>query len=424
MITVYRNATIVTMDERNPVLRGDVVTDGERFVSVGGRYVGAADQTVEIGDDIIMPSLYNTHTHLAMSIMRNTADDLKLKDWLYKRIFPMEAKLDDVLVRAGVRLGLAELIRGGVTGVVDMYMYPDVVRSCLEESGMEGVVCCGDHDLDGNVDLHLRKQEKVLADSTDRVRGMLSFHAEYTCSEKYLDGIMALSQISRSGVVCHNSETLEEVGTSCTKHNELSPTMYLHSMGLLDYGGIMAHCVYCDKEDLALLKQCGCTVALNCASNLKLGSGVPPIVTMRDVGIRVTVGTDSAASNNRLDMWREMYLAAVLPKGTLNSPEAVTAQEVLRWGTVNGRQAMGMETSGIQKGAYANFVRIDRSDINLNPIGDVCSALVYAADAHNVKMTVCRGKVLYRDGKFVNGWDEEEIRKEANAAADELLSRC
>lgn len=419
MRTLFRNARILTFEDECAV-EGDLVTDGDRIVYLGGEYGGAADRTVDCEGDVLMPSLVDTHAHLGMTTMRGLADDLPLADWLHDRIFPMEARLDGELVRAGARLGLAELILGGVTGVADMYLYPEIMFDLLTESGVEGIVACGDSDGDGDTLRRLARQERTLALRNDRVKGMLSFHAEYTCSDAYLDGILELSQTSRTGVMTHNSETLAEVGDCANRRGGLTPTAALHNMGLFDYGGLVAHCVHCDKDDLALLAQSGVAISVNCASNCKLGSGIPNIFAMKCGGNLVTLGTDSAASNNRLDLWREMYLAAVLPKAILNTADAVTARDVLGFATANGARVIGSQGGKLCEGGIANMIRVSLHAPSVTPIGSDESALVYAGSADYVRMTMCRGRILAEDGRLCNGWDLDGIRRDAVAAAKRI----
>ena len=184
----FENALIVTLDKARPYVKGALCTDCDRIVSLGEKPKDVVfDRTVDCKGGILMPPLCNTHTHLAMTLMRGSADDLKLRDWLYRHIFPMEARLDPYLVEVGARAGLAELIKGGVGCAVDMYMYPFEIAKVMQESGMQGLVVCGDNDRDGDAEAHLDRQKRVLGIKTDRVRGGLGFHAQYTCSTKYLE---------------------------------------------------------------------------------------------------------------------------------------------------------------------------------------------------------------------------------------------
>jgi len=420
----FENAWIVTMDKARPYVRGTLVTDGDRIVSIGKKPEGMAfDRVVDCRGGIVMPPLCNTHTHLPMTLMRGSADDLKLRDWLYRYIFPMEARLDPYLVEIGARAALAELIKGGVGCVVDMYLYPFEIAKVLTESRMQGLVVCGDNDRDGDLEAHLDRQRRVLGLKGDRVRGGLGFHAQYTCSTAYLDGIAELSAEYGVGVVTHNSETLDEVGT-CAARYDLSPTMYLHKLGIWDQGGIAAHCVHCDKDDLALLDQCGVAVSVNCGSNLKLGSGIPPVVSMQSRGNLITLGTDGAASNNRLDLWRELYLCSVLPKGALNSPDAAAAPEVLRWATENGYRAAGFEGGTLKEGGVASLILVDTQGLENTPVVSPASTLVYTAGRENVRYNVCCGEVLYADGEFTNGWSEAQICDDLRRAQKELFRRA
>jgi 5-methylthioadenosine/S-adenosylhomocysteine deaminase len=420
----FKGALILTMDEKRPFIEdGCVVVEGEKIAYCGKDEAGPCDEEVDVSGDILMPGLINCHAHLAMSLFRGTAESSNLKEWLYNKVFPMEKRLtcDDVFW--GTMLAIAECARGGITTVADTYFFNEAAAEAAEISGMGLVLMGADMDIEGNTQAVL---EKVRRDyeryGAMGIKYIPGCHSVYTCSQRLIEGIADFACQVKSKTYIHLSETLEEVGECANEHGGLTPPQYLHKCGFFDYGGIAAHCVHVDKDDILLLKQQG-VYPMHCpASNLKLGSGIAPVYSMLYHGLEVALGTDSSASNNRLDMFREMYLASVLQKGSMNRADAVSELEALRMATVNGAKALGLKTGMIKEGYDSDIIRVSAKGPDFKPKNtNVAGQLVYAASSHDVVMTMCKGKVLYEDGNFHIGIDTDRIYSECDSRINRLL---
>jgi 5-methylthioadenosine/S-adenosylhomocysteine deaminase len=460
MKKIFKNATIITLNDSDDILDNAVLEVENGVISAvykpdakkkrgtadavsaenrnseaesaekntKTRVTDAGSAEIEVIDcrgDILCPAFVNTHTHLAMTLFRSIGGGQTLSDWLFKSIFPLEKKLVPDDVYFGTMLGLFESVRGGTATFADMYFSPQTLFDTYTKAGVNARVIISGSDFFGNTEEELERVERVFLEllrPEGRVSAVLGFHAEYSCSEKFLDGIAELSNKYKAPVFSHMSETLEEVGGCAKRHNNLSPPEYFHSLGLLEYGGVMAHCVYCEKDDIALLKQQGISIALNLGSNLKLGSGIPQLGTMLQSGINLSLGTDGAASNNKLDIMREMYLASVLPKGILNNPQALTASEALRMATKNGYSALGFRGGELKIGAPATLVRIRKDALNFEPHNNVLENLVYSSCSSQVRTTMVDGRILFDNDKFFLGEDINYIVKHARKSIKRLLS--
>lgn len=421
----FVNALILTMDEGNPLIEnGCVVVDGGRIAYCGDGDGGECDEVTDVCGDILMPGLINCHAHLGMSLFRGTAEDSNLKDWLYEKVFPMESRLTYEDVFWGTMLSVAECASGGITTVADTYYFNEAAAEASKSSGIGLVLMGADMDLNGNTKGVL---DKVVDDyekfNSRGIKYIPGCHSVYTCSQKLIEGIADFACSVKSKTYIHLSETLDEVGECASDHNELSPPQYLHKCGYFDFGGIAAHCVHVDKDDILLLKQQG-VYPVHCpASNLKLGSGIAPVYSMLYNGLDVTLGTDSCASNNRLDMFREMYLASVLQKGSMNKADAVPEFEALKMATVNGARALGLNCGKIKDGKDADIVRVSTKGTNFMPKNpNIAGQLVYAGSLSDVVMTMKKGKILYEKGNYNIGFDIEKIYSECQARIERLLN--
>ena len=410
MVTKFTNAYVLTMDKGTCYQNGCVVTDGSAIVHVGAsvpaQYAGAKE--VDCKGDILMPGLVNAHAHLGMSLFRCIAEGQSVQEWLTETIFPREERLTYEDVLNGTMLSLMECARGGVTTVADTYFFNEASFEAAKASGMRTVLLGADMDIKKSTADVLKKVKQDI----DRYNGkeanitcLPGAHSVYTCSERLLAGVADIAAANRLPAYIHLSETLKEVGDCTQVHGDLTPPQYLHKMGYFAYGGIAAHCVHTDKDDIALLEQSGVS-AVHCpASNLKLGSGIAPVYAMTERGLNVALGTDSSASNNALDMFREMYLASVLQKGVMNKAEAIPPKLALEMATVNGAKALSLGNTGMLKTGYcADIIRVSAKEPHFYPQSDKESTLVYAAKSSDVVMTMSGGKVLYENGKYYLGF--------------------
>ncbi len=422
--------TIVTMDpERRIIADGAIAVSNGRIVAVGrraeieSRYKGR--ERLSAAGRLILPGLINTHNHAAMSLFRGLADDLKLQEWLEKYIFPAEARnVNADFVRWGTRLAALEMIRGGTTTYADMYYFEDVVAEATKEAGMRGVL--GETILDfpapdnKTVPVALAYTEKFLErwKNDPLVVAAVAPHAPYTCSEQTLRQTHELAVRHGAPLLIHLSETETENKTILEKH-KMSPTAYLDSLGLLKPRTLAAHCVWVSGEDIERLRRNGTGVAHNPSSNMKLASGAAPVVDMLAAGVAVGLGTDGVAgSNNDLDMFEEMDLAAKLAKLINRDPRALPARQALEMATVLGARALGMEKEigSLEEGKRADLITVRLDGAHAVPLYNIYSQIVYALKASDVEDVVIEGRIVMR-GRRVLTLNEEQVKAKAREYA-------
>lgn len=424
MNTRIYNATILTMEEGKATFKGEVWIKDDTIV-----YVGPAekensmtwDKEIDAKGNLIMPGFKDAHTHTAMTFLRSYADDMKLDDWLNKQVFPNEAKLDGESLYWFTKLGIMEYLTSGITAAYDMYFFVDDGARAAKDCGFRYVFCDSTNDFGGTAERMEEDYRRLNEDPSRMISHRLGFHAEYTTKRELMEDIAALAQKKQAPVSVHCSETKKEV-EGCRAHSGMSPVAYMDSLGLFNYGGTIFHGVHMDETDFEILKKRGMYVVTNPASNLKLASGIAPINRYLQEGIPVAIGTDGAASNNCLDMFREMFLVTGLQKVVCDDPEAVPAMEVLKMATVNGAHAMGLdECDTLSEGKKADLIMIDLNQPNMQPIQNTEKNLVYAGSKQNVKMTMIAGKVLYQDGEFYLDCPATEVYEKANTMARKIL---
>jgi 5-methylthioadenosine/S-adenosylhomocysteine deaminase len=424
--------TLVSMDkERRIVLDAGIAIVGGRIVAVGSRRdisgTYTAPQTVNADGRLIVPGLINGHTHIPMTLFRGLADDLDLQDWLTKYIFPAEAKnVSEEFVRAGTRLGLAEMIRGGTTTYCDMYYFEDAIADETAKAGVRGVL--GETIIDFPVADNKTNAEGMayVAKFVQRWKGhelivpAIAPHSPYTVSEEHLKAVHAFSESTGAPIVTHISETKREVDDS-VKAKGASPIDYLSRIGFLSNKVIAAHVVWPSDEELDLLKKTGVGVIHNPQSNMKLASGVAPVPQMLKRGLLVGLGTDGAASNNDLNMWEEMDTAAKLHKVFSGDPKVLSAEEAFEMATIRGAQALHLETEigSIEKGKRADLVIVERDSLNQIPLYNVYSDLVYATKANDVETVIINGRIVMRDRRLLT-LNEQEIKASARRFRDQV----
>ena len=405
------------------VIPDAVVLVSEGRFSYAGPREGAPD--TPDADDIrgegmlLMPALVNAHSHSPMTLLRGAGADLPLHDWLFKVIFPLEAKMTAAQAKAGMELAMLEHLRCGVTTLNEMYMFPEVMAEAAGKAGMRALItnACVDFGRGREqLDSALGFFREYHGSFEGRVRASISIHAEYTSTPELVRSVVRETEGLDNVVHVHVSETEKEV-MECRAQHGRSPVGYFHDLGLFAGRAIAAHCVSVDEDDLNLLAGDGVTVALNPISNLKLGSGIAPVKQMREKGIRLAIGTDGAASNDSLDLFQEIKLTGILHKGVNHDPTLLHPAEVLEAASLSAAGAMGFEKLGlIREGWQADCVLIDMNAANLLPAFDIPAVLVYAAKGENVRMTMAQGKVLYRDGAYLT-LDEERVKRDALQAA-------
>jgi 5-methylthioadenosine/S-adenosylhomocysteine deaminase len=355
---------------------------------------------VNLQDHILIPGLINLHTHAAMTLMRGLADDLPLMDWLQKHIWPAEAAhMSAQFVYDGTRLACAEMLKGGITCFNDMYFYPEAAAAAASEAGMRamlGIIALEfptpyASDADDYLNKGLAVREAWLKDPL--IGFCLAPHAPYTVSDSTFDRILTLSEQMNLPVHCHIHETRQEIEDSLTQHQR-RPLERLHQLGQLGPNFIGVHAVHLDDNELQLLASTGCNIAHCPTSNLKLASGFAPVARMRQLGINVGLGTDGAASNNRLDLFGEMRLASLLAKGLTGDASALPAHEILRMVTLNAANALGLgkEIGSISPGKSADLCAVDLGSLEMRPCFDPVSHLVNVAGRDSVSHVWVAGK--------------------------------
>lgn len=370
-----------------------------------------ADKIIDGNKKLALPGLINAHTHSYMSVFRNIADDLSFEDWLFGRINPLEDKLEQEDMYWGAMLACIEMIRTGTTCFVDMNMNMQAVMRAVTDSGMRAVLSrglVGEGDNEGG---RIRLEENISAYKScqnDNITFLLGPHAPYTCDFEYLKIVANTAKKYNLGITIHLSESKNEVD-NIKKQYGMSPIELANETGLFDVPVIAAHCVWLSDNDLKLLADKNVSVASNPKSNLKLANGIAPLVKMQNYGINITIGTDSAASNNSLNMFSEMNYAALLHKGTSHNPTVISAADTIKFATKNAAKAIGNDRLGeIKEGMIADISILDIDCPQFYPENNLVSALVYSASGYETDTVIVNGRVLM-ENKIITSVDSERV---------------
>jgi 5-methylthioadenosine/S-adenosylhomocysteine deaminase len=432
--TVLMGGRVVTMDERRTVLPdgGLALRDGA-ITAVGSRNTIAAayraPRIIDTSDTLIIPGLIDAHTHIPMTLFRGLADDLPLHTWLEQHVWPAERRfIRPETVGWGTRLGVAELLRSGVTTICDMYFYEDDVAAVVDELGGRAVLGQAFFDFTGPQGLDVEQNVAYAEAFIARWRGhprivpALAPHAPYTVSPDLYHRLHALAERHDVPLLTHLAETRDEERDIRARYGR-SSTRHLANLGVLDQRLVAAHCVWVDGEEIELLAAAGTGVVHNPRSNLKLGSGIAPVPDMLRAGIRVALGTDGAASNNELDLFSEIQMAALIHKGVRLDPLAVPAAAALEMATIGGARALRLDRliGSLEVGKRADLVVIDLDEDSLVPLYDPVSHLAYAVEAADVRTVLVDGRVVFENGRLTTA-DEREIRRQVRALATEIGS--
>lgn len=420
------------MDSTNTIVRGDLLTDGERITGVGGSGQ-TADVVIDADGCAVIPGFVQTHIHLCQTIFRGAADDLALIDWLKQRVWPMEAAHTPESITASARLGVAELIKGGTTCALTMETvnHTREVFKVVEESGFRATVGKCMMDKGDEVPRALREQtaksiEESLAlldewhgKAGGRIRYCFAPRFAISCTRELLAKVAELALARGVMVHTHASENRTECEL-VQQENGLRNITYLDSVGLTGRHVALAHCIHLSNDEIKTLKATSTNVVHCPSSNLKLGSGIAPIVTLLEEGVSVSLGADGAACNNRLDMFTEMRTAALLQKA-LHGPEVLPAGRALRMATIDGARAMGLDSEigslEVGKRADVAVVRLDR--LHATPVSDVVSALVYSAGPDDVDTVIIDGELVMRE-RSLKTLDEQQTIKDAQVQRQKL----
>lgn len=372
------------------------------------------DREIDAEGKLIMSGFKNAHTHTAMTFLRSYADDLPLQNWLNDQVFPREGQLTEDDVYWLNILGIMEYLTSGITSNFDMYFFPPVDAKASVDTGFRTVQTSGLNNFGGTVEL-MEENYHIVNEMSDLTSFIVGFHAEYTTSMELMQGVAGLAQKLKSPVFMHNSETKLEV-EECIGRYGKTPTQLTDELGMYEYGGGGYHCVWVDDTDFEIFRQRGLTAVTNPSSNLKLASGIAPISRYIAEGIPVAIGTDGPASNNCLDMFREMFLTTGLAKVREMDAAAVPANDVLYMATTAGARAMGLnDCDDLAVGKKADLILIDLMQPNMQPENNLVKNIVYSGSKQNVVMTMVNGRILYENGSFEIGFDPKEIYAKANA---------
>jgi len=415
MITVVRDAWIVTQDPQRRIIRGDVVVEGERIVSVGERYKGTADKEIEASGDVVIPGLINTHTHVAMAVMKGVVDDIPFPKFL-ERVFKIDSDRTDRDLETGTKIGCAEMIRSGTTTFVDLYYSEDVIAKATTEAGIRGVLCwCVlDEELTtqkGNPLQNCKRFYDGFKNKRKIVPGV-GLQGVYVCNEETCIGAKEFSDEKDIPLTFHLSETREEVNNHKKKTGK-RPAEWLNGIGVLGRNAIAAHSAWLTMNEVRLMADAGMSISSCPVSNMKLATGgVAPIPEFQRYGVNVTIGTDGSTTNNSLDLMAEMKVLGLLQKSSRWDPTVAKAQELLDFATINAAKAIGMQDAlgSIEAGKYADFVILDGRSPNLRPLlpENIISNIVYSGSSSNVKTVMCQGDLVLEDGRM-NTINEEEV---------------
>lgn len=429
------NAVIVTMDAKKRIIgSGSIGVDNGTIAFVCETGAEPDDwshaETWDLEGKIVIPGLINAHTHAAMTLLRGYADDMALMEWLEKKIWPFEANLtpDDVYI--GTLVACAEMIRSGTTVFADMYFHMDSVAKAVAESGLRAQLSQGLIGTSPSADEALREavrfSERWQGEATGRISTCLAPHAPYTCPPPFL--VKAVDAAASLGLSIHThiSETRDEIAQIARTYGE-SPVRYMLRNGVFKRPTLAAHCVHLDDEDIEILSDNAVAVAHNPGSNMKLASGVAPVMKMRDRGVVVGLGTDGASSNNNLDLIEEARLAALLHKVVSFDPTAIAAMDALSMATIEGAKALGMQDQigSLEAGKQADMVVLRTGSPDMVPLFDPVSNIVYSSNPGDVEHVFVRGELLMRNGRILS-FDEsraiEEFRSRSERLAREAKS--
>lgn len=415
----FYNAKILTLDENEKfeVVEGELWTEDNLIAYIGDgkdKTEEKWDREIDAKGNLLMPGFKNAHTHTAMTFLRSFADDLPLQSWLYESVFPREGQLTEDDIYWLDILGIMEYLTSGITSNFDMYFFPPKNAQASVDCGFRTVQTSGLNNFGGTIE-QLEENYNIVKGMGELSSFIIGFHAEYTTSKELMEGVASLAQKYKSPVFMHNAETALEV-KECKERWGMTPTQLTDSLGMYQYGGGGYHCVHMEDADFEIFKKRGLTAVTNPASNLKLASGVAPIKRYLDEGISLAIGTDGPASNNCLDMFREMFLTTALAKVRENDAACVPAEDVLFMATTAGARCMGLEDCDrLAVGKKADIVMIDLQQPNMQPENNTVKNIVYSGSKQNVAMTMVNGKILYEAGKFDIGFDPAEIYAKANA---------
>ena len=431
MSILFKNVDVVTLDGNYTIIKNGFVGIYRKKIN----YVGEIEpdkkysRVIDGAGKVVMPGLVNAHTHSAMTLLRGFADDMNLQYWLTDKVWPVEGRMTEDDVYWGSALAIIEMIKSGTIAFADMYFYSHQMAKIAETAGVYaniGATVMGNDDNCGKNNFYFNRA-KMLHDafngtSDGKIKIEIAPHAVYTCSENYLCATAELAEKLNVNIHTHLSETLKE-NEDCQELYDVSPTELMEQVGIFHRKTNAAHGVWLSDNDMEILAKYNVSVSHNPVSNLKLASGIAEVEKLKQFGVNVSIGTDGTASNNNLDMFEEIKLAAILQKGLTLDPEIFPAIEVLEMAVTNGYNALGIENSGsVEVGKYADIILVDFDKPHLTPNFNTVSNLVYSANGADVDTVMVRGKILM-ENRELKTLDEEKILANFRKKAYNLLDK-
>lgn len=427
MLTIVRDANIVTQNAERQIIRGDVMLRDGTIEQVGGRVRGSADVEIDAAGDIVIPGLINTHTHVSMAILKSIADDLPFPQFLDK-VFAVDAKRTERDIRAGAAQGCVEMIRSGTTTFLDLYYSEDIIAGAVEQAGIRGILGWAVLDQQFTTQsgdpLDNCKRFHQQFKGRERIYPAVGLQGVYVCSTETLLGARDYALENDLLLTFHLSETRKEV-SDCKRKEGKRPGDYLSSIGFLNDHCVAAHAAWLTINEVRALAAAGTKVSTCPCSNMKLATGgVAPLPEMFQNGVTVSVGTDGSTTNNSLDLFGEMKTLSLLQKSNRWDPTVLPAQKVLDLATIEAARAVRMDhlIGSIEVGKRADLVILNGKAANLRPAraDTIVSNLIYSTCGGNVKTVLCDGRTVMLEG-VVTTLDEEKVLSDAEDAANSLL---
>ncbi|MEG1751689.1 MAG: amidohydrolase [Clostridia bacterium] len=413
MKILFKNAKILDLSQETGFIYGDVLVENEVIKQVGNKINTLVDQVIDVEENILMPGFINAHAHTPMTFLRGYGSDLSTEEWLEK-IIPQEEKFSDEDLYYSTMLGICESIKAGITTTMECYFnLPEIIKA-YDTSGMRGVIGVGfGKPFKKVTEQNLKKQLENVKKSK-LCTAFAYAHSIYGTKESELEQICLFAKVNNLPVAIHLAETLLEVG-KCTTKNQCTPAEYLEKLGYFDRNCTCFHCVHMDKDDLQILADHNVNVVSCPSSNIKLASGIAPLHAMQNLGLNIGLGTDSVASNNSLDMFKEMFLSSLLTKVNIGNAKVITAKNALLFSTIGGAKCANLCNVGqIKQGYLADIILINTKSLHFQPKTNALSHLVYSAKSSDVYFTMINGKILYQNSKLANFVDEKLLLKKAN----------
>ncbi|ADU30171.1 amidohydrolase [Evansella cellulosilytica] len=427
MVTVIHSITIITLDENNAIFQGFVIIKGGTFQEVGSGYpskkiLDTADEVINGKGKWMMPGLVNTHGHLGSTYLRGAGDDIPLMNWLENVMWPAERRFTRETVLQAASLAILEMVKSGTTTFLDMYhLHMDNIAELVIESDMRAVLCrgmighCSDQEQEEKLLESIQLYHNFHGENDNKLTVALSPHAPYTCPPVFLEKVVDKAVENGMWIHTHVSETKKEVVDHIQKYGK-RPVEHLNELGMFNVPCLIAHAVHVNDEELNILKEKGVSISHNPMSNLKLGSGIAPIPKMLDLNLSVSLGTDSTASNNNLDMFEELRIATLIQKGLHEDPTITSSEAYLRMATQYGAKSLQINNVGeIKENFIADFILIEPEVPHLLPWNEdrIISHIVYSMKGSDVTDSFVQGKQIMRNRELLQ-LDEEKILYEAN----------